>query len=230
MPISIWSSGRSKVGLPAAGTMHEVSAMPIVRPLALTLSATALTAGEVATLLGCGAGDLLDEHGDADTATAGGVQAVLYGDVVVGDDGLDRDPGVGGQLRGHLEVQHVAGVVLHDVQDARAAVDRGGGDEDRLGGRRGEHLTAHRRVEHAEPDEPTVQRLVARPAAGDQADLAALRRVAADDQPVLVVDAQLRVGRCHPEQRLLDDIVGGVDELLHVFHLPGVTAPALARS
>ena len=42
-PISIWSSGRSKVGLPADGTVQLVSAMPIERPDSLTLRASAAT-------------------------------------------------------------------------------------------------------------------------------------------------------------------------------------------
>ena len=37
MPISISISPSSKVGLPAAGTVHEVSAIPMLRPLAFTL-------------------------------------------------------------------------------------------------------------------------------------------------------------------------------------------------
>jgi hypothetical protein len=37
IPISISSSPRSKVGFPAAGTMHEVNAMPMLRALAFTL-------------------------------------------------------------------------------------------------------------------------------------------------------------------------------------------------
>ena len=36
MPISISSSPSSNVGLPAAGTVQEVSAMPMLRPLAFT--------------------------------------------------------------------------------------------------------------------------------------------------------------------------------------------------
>ena len=42
-PISIWSSGRSKVGLPACGTVHEVSAMPMLRPHPLTLRQSSAT-------------------------------------------------------------------------------------------------------------------------------------------------------------------------------------------
>ena len=47
IPISISSSPSSNVGLPAAGTVHEVSAMPMVRPFAFTsrqMSATSLRA------------------------------------------------------------------------------------------------------------------------------------------------------------------------------------------
>src|SRR5256885_11818461 len=51
-------------------------------------------------------------------------RAVLHRDVVVDEHRLDAYPFVGGQLRGHLEVEDVAGVVLHDVQDAGTRVDR----------------------------------------------------------------------------------------------------------
>ena len=47
MPISISVSGSSNVGLPAAGTAHEVSAMPMLRPLALTRRATSATSARV---------------------------------------------------------------------------------------------------------------------------------------------------------------------------------------
>ncbi len=43
MPISISSSPMSNVGLPAAGTVHEVSAMPMDRTLSCTLWHRALT-------------------------------------------------------------------------------------------------------------------------------------------------------------------------------------------
>ena len=175
-PSSISSSPSSKVGLPAAGTVQEVSATPMLRPLALTVRATSATCVEVAALLGRRAGDLLQQHGDADAAAAGRPGAVLHGDVVVGDDGDDARAGLGRrQLGRHLEVHDVAGVVLHDVQDAGAAVDQLGGGEHLVGHRRGEHLAGAGGVEHAEPDEPAVQRLVARAAAGDDADLALLR-------------------------------------------------------
>ena len=80
--------------MPAAGTVHEVSATPMLRPLALTWRAISATCVQVAALLGRGAGDLLDQHGDADAAPAGGPGAVLDGDVVVGDHGDDLGAGL----------------------------------------------------------------------------------------------------------------------------------------
>ena len=44
MPISISSSAKVKLGSPECGTVHGVSAMPIERTLAITRSATAVTA------------------------------------------------------------------------------------------------------------------------------------------------------------------------------------------
>jgi hypothetical protein len=60
-----------------------------------------------------------------------------------------------------------------------------------------------------------VERLVARATARHQPDLALHRRVAAEDDPVLVVDPQLGVGGRHAAQRLRDDVCGVVDDLLH---------------
>ena len=145
----------------------------MLRPLRVDLAGDVGDRVEVATLLGGRAGDLLEQHGDADAAAAGGPGAVLDGDVVVGDDRDDARAGLGGgHLGGHLEVHDVAGVVLHDVQDAGAAVDELGRGEHLVGHRRGEHLAGAGGVEHAEPDEAAVQRLVAGAAAGDEADLA----------------------------------------------------------
>src|SRR3954447_12046077 len=90
-------------------------------------------------LLGRRAADLLREHGHADAAPAGRIEAVLDGHVVVRHHRRDLDPLGGRELRGHLEVHDVAGVVLDDVEDAGAAVD---------GLRRLVHLVGRRRGEH----------------------------------------------------------------------------------
>ena len=91
-PISISSSARSKVGLPAAGTVHEVSAMPIERTLSWTFWQSAVTVCEVGARLGGRADDLLREDRATDAAAAGRVQRVLHRDVVGDDDGRDLNP------------------------------------------------------------------------------------------------------------------------------------------
>ena len=77
------------------------------------------------------------------------------------------------ELRRELEVEHVAGVVLDDVEDAGAAVDGAGRGLHLVRDRRREDVAGARRVEHAETDEAAVERFVAGAAAGDERDLAA---------------------------------------------------------
>ena len=61
-----------------------------------------------------------------------------------------------------------------------------------------------------------MERLVTRAAAGDESDLALDRRVLPDDDLVVEVDAQqVAVRGREAGERLLDDVVRGVDELLH---------------
>jgi hypothetical protein len=159
------------------------------------------------SLFGSRAGDLLEQHSDAHTATSGRPRAVLYRDVVVGHDGDHVESGFcRGHLGGHLEVHHVAGVVLHDVQDPGAAVDVLGCLEQLVGCGGGEVLAGTRRVEHAEPDESAVQRLVAGAAAGDETDLAVVRAFAAIDDLVRVIDLQLRMRGRDSEERFFDDV------------------------
>src|SRR3712207_9234102 len=55
--------------------------------------------GQRPALLGRGARDLLHEDRDADATTAGRVQAVLHGDVVVGDHCDDLGVGFGGDRK-----------------------------------------------------------------------------------------------------------------------------------
>ena len=169
MPTSISPSGRSKIGLPAAGGVHDDSATPNERDALVDAPRDVRDVGAASSpALGRRAGDLLRQHGRADAAPTRGVERVLHGDVVVDQHGLDVDPLVGGVLGRQLEVHDVARVVLDDVHDAGAAVDRLGRGEHLVGHRRGEHLARARGVEHAAPDEAAVQRLVTRAAARDQ--------------------------------------------------------------
>lgn len=171
--------------------------------------------GEVTPLFRRGSDDLLEQHGETDSAATGRVQGVLHGDVVVHGDAADLDALHGGELGGHLEVEHVAGVVLDDVEHARTAVDGLGGDLDAVGSRRGEDFAGDGGVEHSGADEAAVQRLVTGPATRDDRDLALRLRRGTGDDVVLQIDRELRVSERHPLQGLDENVLGGVDELLH---------------
>ena len=71
----------------------------------------------------------------AGDAATGRVEGVLDGDVVVDHHGADGDALGVGQLGRRLEVEHVAGVVLHDRQHPGAAVRRLEGGRHLVGGR-----------------------------------------------------------------------------------------------
>src|SRR5205823_5268271 len=163
-------AGLAGGGHGARGERHAEGAGPVV-----DLAGQRGGGGEVGAAFGGRADDLLHEHGGAGAPPTRRPGAVLHRHVVVDDHGLDPDPVVVGEFGGHLEVEHVAGVVLHDVQDAGAGVDGLGGGQDLVGHRRGEHLTRAGRVEHAVAHEPAVQRLVPGPATGHQAHLARRR-------------------------------------------------------
>ena len=90
-PISISSSGEVEGRLArgrnrAARERHAHRAAGVV-----DLAGERGDGREVATLLGGGADDLLQQHRDADAAAAGCPGGVLHGDVVVGDDRVDLD-------------------------------------------------------------------------------------------------------------------------------------------
>ena len=65
------------------------------------------------------------------------------------------------------EVEHVAGVVLHDHQDTGAAVDRPDRRLDRVRARAREHLAGARGGQQPGSDEAGVHRLVTGAATGD---------------------------------------------------------------
>ena len=120
-------------------------------------------------------------------------------------------------FRGHLEVHHVAFIVLDDEQHAGALID---------GLRRGDHLVGHGRgedlagaggVEHAWPDEPRVQGLVARAAAGNQRHLAGRQRFAANEMLLIAEHDEVGVRRREALEALLQHRLRRVEKLLHVF-------------
>ena len=215
MPSSISESPSSNVGLPAAGVVHELSATPNDRGPLVHLPCHRGDGSRGRALLGKSTGDLLHEHGGADAPAARRVEVVLDRHVVVDDHAGDLDVLVVGQFGGHLEVQHVACVVLHDVQHPGAAVDRPRRQEHLVRDRRGEHFARAGGVEHAVPDEPAVQGLVPGTAAGYQADLARHRAARPQDDLILHIHPQRRVRGGDAGQGVRDHGVGPVDQLLH---------------
>ena len=166
--------------------------------------------------LGGRARDLLDEDRSGDAPASRRVQGVLDGDVVVDDDGGDRDVLHVGQLGGGLEVEDVARVVLDDVQDARAVVGGLRGLQDRVGGGRGKDRAGNGRIQHAFADEARVQGLVSGSATGDEADLALSLGGVTGHEVGRVVDIdKVGVGQGEPFEGFADDGVDVIDELLH---------------
>ena len=87
---------------------------------------------EIVAALRCGTRDLLDQHGRTQAAPTGGVGDR---DVVVDAHGLDGEPLVSRVERDELEVHHLAGVVLHHLEDPGATVGRRGRRDQLVGHR-----------------------------------------------------------------------------------------------
>ena len=128
--------------------------MPMERARVIHLAGQRRDAAEIVTAGGRRAADLFRQHGGADAAAAGRVEAVLHRHVVVDHDRLHLDAAGLAQLRGHFEIHDVAGVVLDDVEDAGSAIDRAGGRFHLVGTGRREHLAGTGGIEHALPTNP----------------------------------------------------------------------------
>ena len=189
--------------------------MPIERTLAWTLSHSALTVARSAPSSAAAPTIFSARTVPPDAAATRGVEGVLDRDVVGDDHGLDVDPFGLGQLGRELEVHDVAGVVLDDVQHAGTAVDRLGGGQHLVRDGRREDGTRAGRVEHPSPDEPAMHRLVAGATAGDHADLALTGCVLADDDVRRLDPDKVGMRQRHAGERLVDQVVGLVDQLLH---------------
>src|SRR5688572_16472859 len=111
-----------------------------------------LDACEVFTVVGRCAADLVHEDGAGDAAPPARVRGVLDGHIVVGHDVVGLYPFGLAELACHLEVEHVARVVLDDVEDPGPAVHglarlehlvRGGARENSAGAGGVEHAWSH---------------------------------------------------------------------------------------
>ena len=99
-------------------------------------------------------GDLLDQHRRADAAPTRGPRRVLDGDVVGHEHRLHGDPSASASSASHLEVEHVARVVLDDVEHAGFRADRQGRREHLVGRRRREDLAGACGIQHPKPTKP----------------------------------------------------------------------------
>ena len=94
-------------------------------------------------------------------------------DVVTDDDGLHGQAETARPLRRQPEIEPVAGVVLDHQQAAGGTGDRQDRRQHGIDRRRGEDVAAHRRTQHAQPDEACVGRFMARAPARHDRDLSA---------------------------------------------------------
>ena len=173
--------------------------------------------GKASSLLGGGPGHLLHDDRHTHATATGGVERILNSHVILDDDSDNWDTGVHfNEFGGHLEIHDVAGVILHDVEDAGPAIDGGGGGSDLVGNGRGEDLARAGGVQHACADEAAVKGLVPAAASGDDGDLAVLLGSSAvDDAPIDIDSKRIRMCRGHAGQGFRDDGISGIDELLH---------------
>ena len=206
MPISISSSAMVKVGRPACGTVHGVSAAPMERHGVGRLLRDARHLVEIGAGLSRGAGDLVGIHHAGDAAPLLGLRRRRAGDVV----GEQHRGGTHvlhlQHVAGHVEVHHVAAVVAVEAQHAGAAIGRAHRLRHLLHRGRGEHVADGAGVEQALADIAGEDRQMAGAAAGDDADLALPRRARALDDAAAVAGALvvLRVRQDQALEHLLD--------------------------
>ena len=192
-PISISSSPSSKFGLPAAGDRAGGQRDAHRARTAVHRLTQRLKLGAAHSRLRRGADDLLDDQRARDAAPAGRIGRGLDRDVVVGDHGRAASVGHFGR---HFEVHHVALVVLDDEDDAGALIDRFDRRDHLVRRRRSENLPGTGGVQHAEADEPGMQRLVSRAAPRRSAPtLPGVQRSAANELALLAGDDDVGVRR-----------------------------------
>ena len=221
-PHSISSASSRKPGCPAAGTVHGLSARPIVPTVSATRCARRATSASGCPASAARAGDLVHQH-RAGQATPAGARPGGQRHVVGDHHHRDVDALGAGQLRGQPEVEPVAGVVLHDQQHPAGRGDRADRVQHRVHRRRREDLAGDRAGQHAGADVPGVGRLVPRAAAGEQRHVtgrADRLDVAADRRRRAGQPGDAGVGEGQSVQGLADHVVGRVDELLHAVIFP----------
>ena len=170
-----------------------------------------LEVGNAPALLRRGADDFFHDQRAGHAAPARGIKGVFNGDVVIGDD----LHGAVQHFGRHVEVHHVALVVLHDEQHAGSGIHLGGGLDHLIGSRRCEDLAWTGGVQHAVADEAAMQRFVARTSTGDKRHLAGLQRPAANEFMAAAERQYVGMGGSEAVQAFGQHRIDGIDEFLH---------------
>lgn len=178
-------------------------------------SAIACLLGERAPLLGGGTGNLEQEYHPGNAASAAAIGPRRGCDVVGHQHRLDIDPLHCRQLRGHIEVHHVATV---EIQDASACVHipRCRQDLLRIGGC--EHIAHGTPVEQPLPDVPDEHRQMSRAATGDDRHFRRLWPIRPDDHaPERPGEAEgPRIGQDQTVEYFIDKFTGLIHDLFHI--------------
>ena len=125
MPISIWPSGSSNVGTPAAGSVQGASATPMLRVFGRPpVRVTACTSASDAPAAAAAPATLYRKKIPAMPRRRLFFALRRRGHVVRAKYRRDLDALGRGDLGGEVEVHHVAAVVAVQVQDAGARIDR----------------------------------------------------------------------------------------------------------
>ncbi|MNE47197.1 hypothetical protein D3C80_1415870 [compost metagenome] len=207
--------GQGEGGL--AGGRHCAGVHGDANGAALVVDATGqhFAAGQVIARFGGGAHQFFAQHCGGNATATGGIEAVFHRHVVIDQREADLDPVTVQQLDCGLEVEHVAGVVLHQKQHARAAIDRLTALVHLIRGRGGKNLAGAGAIQHPFAHQTAVHRLVAAATAGDQRHLAHHGGVGAGDVVGFDTYLELGVGGSHPHQLFTDHGIDGIDQLLH---------------
>src|SRR6266436_2410393 len=200
-PTSISSWAMSKVGLPAAGTVQLVNAIP-----------QELQCSKVASLFRGRSHDFLYNERAGDAAPPGRKGRGLYRDIVIGNHRCNR---FARHLARHVEVHGVALIVLDDEQYACTGVRGLGGGENEIWRGRGKDLTGARGIQHPVPDKAGVERFVSRAPARHQRHLARLEMPALYKRRVLAEAHDVGMRRTESGKAFTHHVLGGVDQLLH---------------
>jgi hypothetical protein len=171
---------------------------------------------EISALVGAGGADFPGQNFAGYATPLVRLRQRRRGDIVVGDDGFDDEALAFGELDRHFHVHIVAGVIAVEAGDSAPAVRRLEGVMKAARRRRGEHFAKRHRVDEARADIADEGGLMTRAAAGDDADLAGLRRMdGANDARIIGHRQKIGMRGEQPRDSILDHFLRIIDDSVH---------------